>query len=730
MSEKNSLLDDADEKEPAVNLEKCGLIDFHLLPQMRNVETDDRCRNDLVSSDIFQNDDEVKRDKDEKPDELCEDAKFLKSDNSEFLCDLSTQVGNPVDSEIELTTAERNASCISDCPSQTLTNADNNCPEGLVKLVSFRRRAFGEDAETEHVESMLPIGLQLSNDALDTCGMDDCSISNSNNSFDTSDGDGGEIDTDGSEPFGSYMVNPDDEELETTEETAQRRRLRLKRLLSFSSSSSSSEEDEDRIMSRSSSKSSSGSSSAKSCRLDQDECVDSSTRKAPKDQWRQVQEIHKRQLGCQTNATSNLNFQRKVGSSLNLAKRLHLFKRYEKHSGCVNALHFNETGTLIASGSDDLQIVIYDWVKQKSFIEFDSGHRSNVFQSKFMPYTGDCHIVSCGRDGQVRLAQLSVTGTCKGTKKLAQHRGAAHKLALIQDSCHVFLSCGEDGVTYQVDLRQEKPIKLYTTKENGSFVALYSINCHPSNTFEHCVGGRDQFIRIYDTRNINKGNNEGGLMKKLCPHNLINTDMKAHITCAVYNYNGTRILGSYNDEDIYLFDSNHSDGADHIHKYTGHRNSATVKGISFYGPNSEFVVSGSDCGNIYLWDVESEKIVNFFHGDDNGVINVLEPHPHLPMMATSGLDNDVKLWMPTSEEPSQMKDLAKVIKKNKKEREMERSEPDLIDSQMLWFLMHRLRRSAAGVTEDNEQTTSENSNASSANDDDDEDEQPVQCSQS
>jgi len=50
------------------------------------------------------------------------------------------------------------------------------------------------------------------------------------------------------------------------------------------------------------------------------------------------------------------------------------------------------------------------------------------FQSKFMPYTGDTHIVSCARDGQVRLAELSSTGTCKGTKKLAQHKGAAHKV--------------------------------------------------------------------------------------------------------------------------------------------------------------------------------------------------------------------------------------------------------------------------------------------------------------
>ena len=44
----------------------------------------------------------------------------------------------------------------------------------------------------------------------------------------------------------------------------------------------------------------------------------------------------------------------------------------------------------------------------------------------------------------------------------------------------------------------------------------------------------------------------------------------------------------------------------------GHRNSATVKGVNFYGPESQFVISGSDCGNIFLWDkqvgfVKTEK---------------------------------------------------------------------------------------------------------------------------
>lgn len=47
-----------------------------------------------------------------------------------------------------------------------------------------------------------------------------------------------------------------------------------------------------------------------------------------------------------------------------------------------------------------------------------------------------------------------------------------------------------------------------------------------------------------------------------------------------------------------------------------------VKGVNFYGPQSEFIVSGSDCGNVYLWHHDSEKIVNFFHADDGGVVRI------------------------------------------------------------------------------------------------------------
>lgn len=453
----------------------------------------------------------------------------------------------------------------------------------------------------------------------------------------------------------------------------------------------------------------------------------------PKDTWHALPELTKRELGYSNRMHMPHMFRTHVGGSVEFVRRLELMHKMEHHEGCVNALHFNSQGTLLASGSDDLNIVLWNWALNKPYVVFDSGHRSNVFQSKFVPYSGDSHVVSCARDGQVRLAELSSTGICKATRKLAQHRGAAHKLALLQDSTHVFYSSGEDAVTFQVDLREEKPTKLCITKENDKKIALYSIHANPFKTHEFCVGGRDHFIRIYDKRMIVQ-NEEEAPVKKFCPHHLVDSDVKANVTCAVYSYNGTEVLGTYNDEDIYLFDTGHSDGADHIHKYIGHRNNATVKGVNFYGPRSEFIISGSDCSNVFLWEKESEKIVQYFTADDGGVVNVLEPHPHAPILATSGLDHDVKVWMPTAEEATKLGGIKQTMKKNKKEREEDRShEPEMIDGQMLWFLMQHLRRSRRAGRREGEEENNQSSSSSNSGDESDDSQdmpEPMQCAPS
>lgn len=446
-----------------------------------------------------------------------------------------------------------------------------------------------------------------------------------------------------------------------------------------------------------------------------------------------VPSLQSRQLGI----LSPQNFSRDTSGSCGLVKRLTLHDKLVHHDGCVNTLHFNMSGDLLASGSDDLDIVIWDWAKGKKKIAYESGHSSNVFQAKFMPYTGDSTIVSCARDGKVRVGFLhSSSDGCKITKCLAQHKGAAHKLCIEPGSPCEFLTCGEDGVVFHADLREDKAHKLFCCRveEHSRRVPLYTIFINPLNVYEFAVGGRDQFARIYDRRKLpddSKASVEP--VKQYCPHHLMGTtnDLFANITCLVYSYDGTELLVSYNDENIYLFDSYSSSEAEYIKSYKGHRNNATVKGVNFYGPQSEYIVSGSDCGHVFLWDKETQEVVQFLEGDNTGVVNCLEPHPFAPILATSGLDHDVKIWLPTAEEATNLDGLKNVIKENDKDREEERLRPhDPISEHLLWLMMHHIRRS-----QNRSDSGERDSDSDALSDDDDDDEDGelgnrVQCSPS
>ncbi|EMP30007.1 DDB1- and CUL4-associated factor 8 [Chelonia mydas] len=521
---------------------------------------------------------------------------------------------------------------------------------------------------------------------------------------------GEEKDSDSMDDTGHYSINEenqahdrshsDEEEEEEEEEQRSRRRAQRKRANHDQDSS-----DDERAL---------------------EDWVSSETTALPPPRWQAVRALRERELGFSS------RFVYEACGARVFVQRFHLQHGLEGHGGCVNTLHFNQRGTWLASGSDKLKVVVWDWVRRQPVLEFESGHKSNVFQAKFLPNSGDSTLAMCARDGQVRVAELSATQCCRNTKRVAQHKGASHKLALEPDSPCTFLSAGEDAVVFTIDLRQDRPAsKLVVTKEKEKKVGLYTIYVNPSNTHHFAVGGRDQFVRIYDQRKIDENENNG-VLKKFCPHHLVNSESKANITCLVYSHDGSDLLASYNDEDIYLFNSSHSDGAEYIKRYKGHRNNATVKGVNFYGPKSEFVVSGSDCGHIFLWEKSSCQIVQFMEGDKGGVVNCLEPHPHLPVLATSGLDHDVKIWAPTAEAPTELAGLKEVIKKNKRERDEDSlHHTDLFDSHMLWFLMHHLRqrrhhrrRREPGATDGD---SDESPSSSDTSDDEEEGPDRVQC---
>lgn len=221
----------------------------------------------------------------------------------------------------------------------------------------------------------------------------------------------------------------------------------------------------------------------------------------------------------------------------------------------------------------------------------------------------------------------------------------------------------------QFDLRSRSATKLFfcssfseNSKRPSNSIRLNAIVIDPRNPNYFALGGSDEFARVYDIRKcrLDAKMNSDTPVNTFCPHHLIESK-NVHITGLAYSTT-SELLVSYNDELIYLFQKNMGMGPhplcispEYLKKleepqvYLGHRNSQTVKGVNFFGPNDEYILSGSDCGHIFIWRKKGGKLVRLMSGDRH-IVNQLEPHPHISMFATCGIEKSVKLWVPMASE--------------------------------------------------------------------------------
>lgn len=81
-------------------------------------------------------------------------------------------------------------------------------------------------------------------------------------------------------------------------------------------------------------------------------------------------------------------------------------------------------------------------------------------------------------------------------------------------------------------------------------------------------------------------------------------------------------------------------------RYVAHCNVGTdIKQASFLGEQGEFIASGSDDGRWFIWEKRTGRLIKMLAGD-GAVVNCIQSHPFDCAVATSGIDNTIKLWTP------------------------------------------------------------------------------------
>jgi tetratricopeptide (TPR) repeat protein len=81
-------------------------------------------------------------------------------------------------------------------------------------------------------------------------------------------------------------------------------------------------------------------------------------------------------------------------------------------------------------------------------------------------------------------------------------------------------------------------------------------------------------------------------------------------------------------------------------QWSGRVNHQTfLKQVALFG-NDQFIVSGGDCGNLFIWDRFGEQDIILKKPADPYVLNCVAVHPHLPVVATSGIASVADIWEP------------------------------------------------------------------------------------
>ncbi|OMO57676.1 hypothetical protein COLO4_35194 [Corchorus olitorius] len=333
-----------------------------------------------------------------------------------------------------------------------------------------------------------------------------------------------------------------------------------------------------------------------------------------------------------------------------LVRRLSLEQELEGHQGCVNAVAWNSSGSLLISGSDDARINIWSYSRRKLLHSVETGHSANIFCTKFVPETSDELVVSGAGDAEVRLFNLSrLSG--KGLNDCAStplalyqcHTRRVKKLAVEVGNPNVVWSASEDGTLRQHDFREGTSCPPAGSSHQECRNILLDLRCGAkksladpprhtlalkscdiSSTRPHLllVGGNDAFARLYDRRMLppltscRKRMSPPTCVNYFCPMHLSDRGRSSlHLTHVTFSPNGEEVLLSYSAEHVYLFDINHASGS--LMQYTSvdaskmMTFSPVVNGVEHEAPVSSVIQNGPHRRiNTAAWDEKCRMMLD------------------------------------------------------------------------------------------------------------------------
>ncbi|XP_071798399.1 WD repeat domain-containing protein 83-like [Asterias amurensis] len=294
---------------------------------------------------------------------------------------------------------------------------------------------------------------------------------------------------------------------------------------------------------------------------------------------------------------------------------LKLHKTLECKQGAVRSVSFNADGNYCTSCGSDKSLKLWN-PHRNLLLKTYSGHGYEVLDSRAS--LDNSQLVSCGADNTVILWDVA------SGQILRKFRGHAGKVNCVcfNEEASVILSGSIDSTVRIWDCRSRKmdPIQIMDEAKD-------SISSITVSDFEILTGSVDGYIRRYDMRN--------GMLHADC--------IGQSATCVNFTKDGQCTLVSSLDNRIRLLDK---DTGELLGEYAGHQNSR-YRVDSCMNNDDSHVVSGSEDGKIYFWDLVEGSMVTTIEkaGKDN--VHSLSFHPK-EVCLLSASEGTIKLWRSNS----------------------------------------------------------------------------------
>ncbi|XP_047668693.1 DDB1- and CUL4-associated factor 5 [Tachysurus fulvidraco] len=309
------------------------------------------------------------------------------------------------------------------------------------------------------------------------------------------------------------------------------------------------------------------------------------------------------------------------------------------HYGCVNAIEFsNNGGQWLVSGGDDRRVLL--WHMEKALqsrvkpVKLKGEHLSNIFCLAFN--STNTHVFSGGNDEQVILHDVE-----RGeTLNVFLHDDAVYGLSVSPVNDHVFASSSDDGRVLIWDTREPPHGEPFCLANYPS--AFHSVMFNPVEPRLLATANSKEGVGLWDIRKPRSSLlRYGGSLS-------LQSAMSVR-----FNSAGTQLLALRRRLPPVLYEL-HSRLPSFQFDNQGYFNSCTMKSCCFAGDRDQYILSGSDDFNLYMWKIPNDpdsagRVVNgafMVLKGHRSIVNQVRFNPHTYMICSSGVEKVIKVWSP------------------------------------------------------------------------------------